>query len=283
MRCPTIDGWKELLSDGDRDNTADERFHSIFVRDELVYLRKAGIAGLPFGLLGPPPVSVWLPAGDYEIAVVHAAPHDRSLLNSPQTGFPFITMFDSCSVPKSKKTTRRIPLPHYDWGAGQPVSIAGEVESDSTPAQPNLGPIRHAIETVTTFPTPGGYVLFLNEPQVIHSDEHRECKVDFENLEALPREWTRNQLATLRRWLPREATEARDRVTPLVSSLLRREMFQGWFGYCLVGCAGLVLTKWGSFAILEPYHRRELLHKTVKFCIAIFIVGAAGWWFVGLI
>ncbi|MBS0203939.1 MAG: hypothetical protein JSS49_13625 [Planctomycetes bacterium] len=278
---PTVDGWSDLLCDQDPVLRQRDPQGSIYVREERVYLRKAGPLNLPFGLLGPPPVCVWVPTGDYELAIVHAAPNDRSLINSPQTGFPFITVLDACSVNDREKTVRRIQLPHYDWGRGTAISVTGQAEGSDEPLAPDLGRLVAAIELVTPVPTPGGYVLDLPEPTVSHTEDHRNCSVDFENLRSVPREWTRNQLADLRRLLPASEARARDKLWLLIQALLRREMLEGWFSYALAGVSGLVMTKWGTLAILERYRRSELLGSSIRFCIVIFVISAIAWWFAG--
>lgn len=278
---PTLDGWRELLCDEDPALRAAGLSNSIYVRDERVYLRKAGHPNVPFGLLGRPPVSAWVPAGDYEIAVVHEAPRDRSLINSPQTGFPFVTMFDSCEVADRQKTVRRIQLPHYSGGQGSPLSVAGQDGETSTPPAPDLQLLKHSIFDAITIPSLGGYIIVMGEPHVAHSADHATCTVDFNSLQTVPREWTRNQLATLRNWLPPDETQARAKLSPLVSALVRREMFEGWFFYAVAGVTGLVFTRWGAMAILEPYRGRDRFLGPAKLCLVIFLISAVGWWLLG--
>jgi hypothetical protein len=92
----------------------------------------------------------------------------------------------------------------------------------------------------------------------------------------MSREWTRDQLATLRNWLPASETTARATLSKLVDALLWRESLQGWFTYALAGIAGLVFTKWGALAILERHQRPEL-RKLIVRSAAIFVIAATVW------
>jgi hypothetical protein len=274
---PCIDGWRELLCDEDpvrRDANVSDWHH---VRNERVYLRKASDFNLPFGLLGRPPVSVWLPAGDYEIAVVHETPKSESRIDAQAIGFPFTTVFDSCSLSEREKTVRRIQLPHYDWGGAEPILPAGQSVMFRDPTEDDLRLLLDQVQSLTTIPTPGGYLFSLGEPQVSHVEGHRQCTVDFNDLQAVPREWTRNQIATLRNSLPTSATAAREKLNILLGDLQWREMFEGWFCYAAAGIAGLVFTRWGALAILEPGRHRETLGASVKRCLVIFLVSALAW------
>jgi len=274
---PCVDGWRELLcwDDPSRQATGLSDWHH--ARNECVYLRKAGDLNLPFGLLGRPPVSVWLPARDYEIAVVHETPKSESRIDAPSTSFPFITVFDSCSLSAREKTVRRIQLPHYDWGGAEPIMPVGHSTIYRPATDDDLRLLLDQIQTLTTLPTPGGYVFSLGEPQVHHVEGHRQCTVDYTDLQAVPREWTRDQLATLRNWLPKSAMPAREKLSSLVDTLQYREMFQGWFCYAAAGIAGLVFTRWGALRILEPNRRGETFGESVKRCVVIFLVSALAW------
>lgn len=282
IKCevPTVNGWQDLLR---YDDPAIRQgiLSPIYVRNERVYLRKLGFVDAPFGLLGPPPVSVWLPPGDYEIAVVHEAAHDRSLIDSPQTGFPLVTAFESCTVSDNQKAVQKIRLPHYDWGDGTPISVVGASENSGTRIEPNPEKLAKSIEQMVPIPTPGGYLLSVDEPVVQHLEDHRGCTVDFESSRTIRREWTRNQIAIVRRWLPESATGAYRKLSSLLSTLSQRELFEGWYCYVIAGIAGLVLTNWGAQAMLEPYRRREHVRASLKLCVAIFLFSAAGWWLVG--
>lgn len=277
VEVPTFDGWLKLRHNNDL-SPSDPNF----VRDERVYLRRAGDLKLPFGLLGRPPISAWVPAGDYEIAVVHETPPDFLMqTGSPGVRFPFVTIYESCTVQNREQTVVNVLLPHYGWGRGTPLYLAGQMGAPSDQPPPDLKRLFKSIAKSKAIPTPGGYVLLFAEPVVTHTEEHQRCTVDFDELQQVPREWTRNQLAMLRNWLPPGETAARDKLSPLVTNLMRREMFEGWFFYAMAGIAGLVLTNWGSIAILERWRRREMFSNTVWLCFWIFVISAVGWWFVG--
>jgi hypothetical protein len=273
---PCVDGWRELLRDDDpvRRNSSYSDWH--YVRNERVYLRKAGDLNLPFGLLGRPPISVWLPAGDYDIAVVHEAPRTESRIDAKSGSFPLITVFDSCSLPTNEKTVRRIQLPHYDWGGAVPIVPVGQSEANRAPTEDELRLFLEQMQSLTVIPTPGGYLLALGEPQIRHTDDHRECVVDFTDLQGVSREWTRDQIARLRHWFPTSATTARTKLGSLVDGLQWREMFEGWYCYALAGLAGLVFTRWGALVILEPSQRRTLGERIKRYA-TIFVVAALGW------
>jgi hypothetical protein len=274
---PTIDGWRELLCDDDPARRNTNFSDSSYVRTERVYLRKAGDRNVPFGLLGKPPVSVWLPAGDYELAVVHDAPRSEQRIDARSYGFPLVTVLDSCSLPAKKKTVRRIRLPHYDWGDAAPIPPAGQSGDARLPTADELQPLADAIARLTPIPTPGGYLLALAEPLVLHSEDHRHCTADFKALEVVPREWNRDQIATLRNWLPDGSSPARDKLSKLIDALSWREMFEGWFCYALAGVAGLVFTRWGALVILEPNRRRATFGKSLKRCVVVFLVCGLAW------
>jgi hypothetical protein len=281
VEVPTTNGWEELLNDRDPAQKGRDPWGARFVRRERVYLRKSGGMQLPYGLLGRPPVSVWLPAGEYDLAVVHETPPNPNEFDSPVTGFPLVTVFDSCTVRSGEKTIRRIQLPHYGLGENTSIRVSGAVDDRGRQPSPNLKPLAQALRQLIPIPTPGGYLISFPEPTLYHSEEHRGCTVDFEDLQPVSREWTREQLAIVRNWLRKNQLPENEILWPLVQSLLRREMCEGWFLYTLAGFAGLILTKWGSLAILEPFHRRGLRGKTLKLCFWIFLLSAVGWWFAG--
>ena len=277
---PTIDGWRELLCDDDpaRRNSSD----GSYVRNECAYLRKAGDLHLPFGLLGKPPLSVWLPAGDYELAIVHDAPRSEQRIDARSNGFPLVTVLDSCSLPAKEKTVRRIRLPHYDWGDAAPIPPAGRSGDARPPTADELQPLADAIARITPIPTPGGYLLALAEPKVLHTDDHRHCTADFTALEAVSREWNRDQLATLRNWLPVGSSPARDKLSKLIDALSWREVFEGWFCYAAAGVAGLVFTRWGALVILEPHRHRATFGRSLKRCVVVFLVTGMVWFLLRL-
>lgn len=280
IRCeiPTIDGWTELLRADDPRRLKVGLADTCYVRQERVYLRKAGDSRLPFGMLGPPPVSVWLPAGDYEVAVVHEAPPSRSMVDPRTVSFPLVTVVDSCKVSDREQVVLRIPLPHYEWGHSEPIGVAGEDVDETNPVA-DVSELARAIERLVSIPTPGGCVLALAEPEVNHVDGHQGCTADFHKLGTVTREWNRDQLATLRGWMPATETAARSRLLELVRQLQWHQMLEGWFCYALAGVSALVLTKWGTLAILEPYRRREHLKNSMNRCLLIFLIAAAGWYF----
>jgi len=275
--APAVDGWRELLCDEDPARRSVDLSDNYFVRRERVYLRKVSKLNLPFGLLGKPPVSVWLPAGDYELAVVHEAPRSEQRVDARSSGFPLVTVFDTCSLSAQAKVVRRIRLPHYDWGNCAPIAAKGPSEANRPLTAAELQPLVDTIVQLTPIPTPGGYVLALAEPRVTHSDDHRNCAADFSTLEIVRREWNRDQIATLRNWLPASSVTARDKLSGLIDALGWREMCEGWFCYAAVGVAGLVFTRWGALAILEPQQRRKRFGESVKLYVAIFLISVAGW------
>jgi hypothetical protein len=278
IRCeaPTADGWRELL--GDRDPTRNDSDWR-YVRQERVYLRRAGSSWVPFALLGPPPVSAWLPAGSYEILVVYEAPTGESRIDAPGKSYPLLTEFAECSLTSRQKTVCRIPLPHVDWG--NPESLLGigppGEAVDCNPSLDELAPLLADCEAAAAIPTPAGYVLTLREPQVHHEVGHRGCIQDFHDLSSIPREWTRNQLATLRNWLPDDAAAAKARLTALVNQLEWREFLEGWFCYALAGVSGLVFTRWGAIALLEPWRRRNAWRELPGLLVWIFLLSAGAW------
>lgn len=119
--------------------------------------------------------------------------------------------------------------------------------------------------------------MALAEPRLRHADRHHGCTVDFNDLQPVPHEWTRDQIATLRNWLPKDATTARARLSSLVDALQWREMLQGWFCYAAAGVAGLVFTRRGALRVLEPHRRGETFGDSVKRCIFIFLLSAFAW------
>jgi hypothetical protein len=282
---PTIDGWRELLSDEDPVRRTVNVFDSCYVRNERVYLRNASDLNLPFGLLGRPPVSVWLPAGNYQIMVVHEAPRAEARIDATSKSFPLISVFTECAIEAYKKTVCRIRLSHYDWGGGAPIMLAAGdgTTQDRQPTEAVLGSLLDVAQSLTAVPTPGGFLLAVEEPEVRHTEDHRLCTVDFADLHAVPREWTRDQIATLRNWLPNDAALARSRLSSLVSSLEWREFFEGWFCYAAAGIAGLVFTKWGAVLLLEPHRRRESFAVSLKLLLSIFFLSMVAWFLFNLV
>ena len=122
---PTSDGYHDLLCDDDPVRRGVQTSDSNYARKERVYLRRAGHSQLPFGLLGRPPVSAWLPAGEYEVLVIHEAPQADFSVSARPLAYPFISTVAYTSLEPRVKTVCRIPLPHYNWGGSEPVRLMG--------------------------------------------------------------------------------------------------------------------------------------------------------------
>lgn len=270
---PHFEEWQELLGYDDPAAPRAE-FRSCYVNRERVFLRRAGSALLPFGLLGPPPVSVWLPSGDYEILVVHEAPKQDPRFHIPGKSFPLLSVFADCTLESRQKTVVRIPLPHY--ASGNPDVQLGiqnhDPSDDGQPTSTELTELISDCESQLAIPTPSGYVLNLHEPRIHHDDGHHGCVQDFEDFQPVLREWTRDQLATLRWWLPKDAVMAQTRLATLVDRLQWREFLEGWFCYALAGTAGLVFTRCGAIALLEPWRRDTSLSGTIWLIVRIVMV-----------
>jgi hypothetical protein len=279
---------RPLLIDADPRRSKDFLHDSTFVNRERVYIRRTDLLPdeaaavvtviapgmkIPFALLGPPPVSVWLPAGEYEVLVVHQAPGGEETSDPRRRSFPFVSVIAECSLENKQKTVCRVPLPHYGFGQ------TFEPPADSQQQADELSPLLTAWEQAIAVPTPNGYLLALAEPTIEHSAEHRGCTIHFAQLAAEPREWTREQLATVRNWLPAEASAVKAKLSRLVDHLGWRDFFAGWYCYALAGLTGLVFTRWGALAILEPWRRGEsffdnlgLLCKIVGAAIAVWFL-----------
>jgi hypothetical protein len=100
---------------------------------------------------------------------------------------------------------------------------------------------------------------------------------DFYDTEAMPREWTREQLATLRYWLPEDAIAAKARLSALVDRLGWREFLQGSFCFAAAAITGLVFTRWGAIAWLEPWRRRDAWYESFGLFFRIALLAVAGW------
>lgn len=283
VKCqvPTFDGWRDLLTDNDpaRNDPSQTR---TTVRREQVYLRRSGSQFVPFGLLGPPPVSVWLPAGDYEILVVHEAPSREDRIDMPGRSFPWISVFAECSLKSREKTVVDVQLPHYDWGNPDVLLGVGSSEEsgERQATSDELAGIVAECETLIPIPTPAGYLLTLAEPRIHHRDGHRGCVQDFGEPQSVPREWTRSQLARLRRWLPDNATQANSKLMGLVDRLGWREFLQGWYCYAAVGVTGLVFTRWGAIALVEPWRRSREWNHSLGLLVRIFFLSAGVWFLI---
>lgn len=276
---PVAEGWQELLRDGDKAHTDSMVLGSNYVRRERVYVRRVGSKHVPFGLLGPPPVSVWLPAGNYEILVIYEAPTGESRIDAPGKSFPWLSEFADCSLESRTKTVCRIRLPHYD--RGNPDALLGIGSSagfsDQRVPTEHFAELLASCETAVAIPTPAGYVLQLEEPEVNHHDAHRGCFQDFQTLHSIPREWTRSQLVSLRNWLPPDATRSRERLTTLVDQLGWRQFLEGWFCIAAAGISGLVFTRWGALNLLEPWRRRQALREIPGLLVKIFFLSVVAW------
>jgi hypothetical protein len=277
---PAIEGKRELLRGDDPSRATGSFSDSCFVRREQVYLRKKTPFDLPFALLGRPPVSVWLPAGEYEIAVVHQAPRSEPRIDSRSHGFPLVTVVEACSLAANRKSELRIFLPHHDWGNGTPILPSRTTATEAGVIESELKPILDSIPQLFAVPSPSGYLLSLPEPHITHRDDHRDCVGDFSELHAVPREWTRQQIATLRNWLPTTASEARTKLDAMISTLGWRDFLQGSLCYLAAGISGLVFTKWGALLILEPRRRRTAFADSFKLLAKIFFLSMAAWFVV---
>lgn len=275
---PDFEGYRELLCDDDPLRRGVQTTDSNYVRRELVYLRRAGQSQLPFGLLGKPPISAWLPAGNYEILVIYGPPYGEAWTGMRSYAGPWISAFAECSLENRQKTVCRVPLPHYDWGRSTPINLTGSEHpaGDAVPAD-ELAPFLHACENIVPIPTPAGYLLSLGEPVVRHSTDHHDCVADLSELQAVPREWTRDQLAALRNSLPRDAGPAREKLSRLVDNLLWREFLEGWFCYAAAAVTGLVFTRWGTIAMLEPWRHGNSWVDSLGLLIKIALFSAGAW------
>lgn len=280
-RVASLGESRPLLLDDDPQRDREGSRSSMHVRYEKAYVRPAGLdPPAPFALLGKPPVSVWLPAGEYEVLIVHDAPRSEPRLDARSHGFPLLSTFASCTLENKRTTVCEVPLAHYDWGFDdEPLQLVGDDGStaDRPPKESESARLAARYAEIYELPTPGGYVLALEEPVVRHAEGHRGCTVDFAQLRAVPREWTRDQLATLRNWLPDDAIAARANLTSLVDRLGWREFLQGWFCYAAAGVAGLVFTRWGALALLEPWRRGESLRETVALLGKIAALSVVAW------
>lgn len=281
VRCdvPSFNDWQELLEYGDPANANQPGFESRYVRHELVYVRRAGSSAVPFALLGSPPVSVWLPEGDYQILVVHEAPRNDTRIWVPGPSYPLLSVFSECSLESRKTTVCRVPLPHYETGDPNVLlQIGNAVEPTARePSLEELAPLISECETLNAIPTPGGYILNLPEPLIHHQDGHRGCAQDFDEQQTVRREWTRDQIATLRNWLPRDAVQAKARLSVLIDRLQWREFLQGWFCYAAAGISGLVFTKWGAIEMVDPWRHGRTRSDSLRLIIRIFLFSVAAW------
>ena len=259
---------RPLLVDRDPRHNRDGQQGSWNVNRERVYLRQVNDdLEIPFAMLGPPPISIWLPAGDYEIRVVHEAGGGEPRTDGRRRSFPFVTVAAECSLENKQRVVCRVPLPHFGFEQG----------FEPADAPDSLAPLIAAWENTPAVPTPNGYVMILPEPTVHHADDHRGCTIDFSHLHSEPREWTREQLARVRNWLPEDATVARAHLSSLVDALGWREMFAGWYCYVAAGVIGIIFTRWGAIAMLEPWRHGESFWDNVGLLCKVFFAAIAVW------
>jgi len=283
---PSNDGPVPLLLDDDPARPKDFLNDARYVRNEQAYLRPVTSPPTPFGLLGRPPVSVWLPPGEYELLVIYPSPHGIEDDSRGILGFPLLSAAVTCTTADHEKTVCRVLLPHHErsYARRLPTLGAGGTPIDSSPATADLRSLLDGIERATPLPTPAGYLLDLPEPAVRHDDDHHGCSFDYSTPGGAPREWTRDQLSTLLHWLPADeaARPARERLAKLVDAVEWRDYFRGWYLYAAAGVAGLIFTRWGATAVVEPWRRKETFIESVKTMLAIFLF-AAGMWLLGAI
>ena len=254
--------WRELLQFDDELHRLSEDPMPVYVRNEQVYIRPIKPAKAPFGLLGQPPVSAWLPAGKYEILVVYAGNCGFGNADSSKPSvYPLASEEIVQELAAGERTDVRVQLHHHAACFDASLTVRREGEAAQASGQAllptELEPLLTAIEKSSGIPTPGGVLLDLPEPVIHHHESHRMCEVDFQDMEHRPREWTASQIWTLIDWLPREAAEARERLHQIESSLAWRDCFQGWFWYVASGASGLVFARWATIARLQPYRSRR--------------------------
>jgi hypothetical protein len=281
----TGDGPVPLLQDDDPARPKDFLNDSRFVRNEMAYLRPVTDPPTPqltpFGLLGRPPVSVWVPPGEYEVLIVYTSPRGFNDATRVPMGYPLLTAAETYTTEDFMKTDCRILLPHYDHSFAERLGTLGAdgrtvAESLSTA---DLQGLLDGIVKTTAIPTPAGYLLDIPEPAVRHSDDHHGCSYDYAVRDGAPREWTRDQLSTLLHWLPGDeaAQPARARIEKLIDAVEWRDYFRGWYLYAAAGIAGLVFTRWGATAVVEPWRRTQSFFESLKTMLMIFLYSAGIW------
>jgi hypothetical protein len=277
--APWVNGPRPLLADRDPYRERAGLTDAPGSRREQVYVRPVTDVELPFGLLGSPPVSAWLPEGEYEVLVVYEAPTSESRVDALPRGFPLLNARERVTLEKFQKTRCNVYLPHHESGTFEALHAHQETSgvAPRDPTADELRPIFAACAEATVVPTFGGYLMTLPQPLVRHIDGHSGCTEDYATLESVTREWTREQLATLRNWLPDDAAEGRARLSKLVDNLQWRELLQGWYCYAAAGVAGLVFTRWGATAMLEPWQRGASFAESVKLCVSIFLLSMLIW------
>lgn len=275
-------GRRDLLQFEDEAGRQPEDVSPPYVHDERVYLRPANYGDWPFALLGEPPLSVWLPAGEYEIAVVYLG--HRGFMNSNPDSpppFPWFSERVMVDLPAGQRIVVRVPLFHHECSLDNRLNVrlGGEAAagSEGRIRLAELEPLVAAIEKTSCVATPGGVLMDIPEPVIHHRKPHSDCEVDFQQFAGFRREWTRRQVQTLLRWLPSEAAQARRRLEAIDRSLSWREFLEGWYCYAAAGVAGLVFARWATIAKLNPYRRWTEFIDSLKLLLSIFFMAALLW------
>ena len=271
--------WRDLLQVTDSAGRRQDEISPPYVRHEMVYVRPAKKDKWPFALLGEPPVSAWLPAGEYEIMVVYEA--SRGLANSDSSKprpFPLVTEHVVQALSAGRRTVVRVPLPHHEDCFDNSLDVRGhEGVAGTQVPRAALQRLVDAVERTTCVPSPGGVVLELPEPTIQHHEYHRGCEEDFSDLTPCRREWTQGQIFSLLDWLPADAVAARQRLEQMTKSLAWRSFFQGWFWYAGAGISGLVFARWATIAKLNKSRSRRELVESLKLLAGIFCLAVLVW------
>jgi len=271
--------WRDLLQVTDDAARRPDEISPSYVRHELVYIRPAKKDKWPFALLGEPPVSAWLPAGEYEIMVVYEASRGMSNTSSGKPRpFPLATEHVVQDLSAGRRTVVRVPLPHHEDCFDNSLSVRDHEGTDGAQVPgPKLQRLLDAVEHTTCLPSPGGVLLDVPEPAIRHDEYHRGCEEDFCDLAPCLREWTLGQLFTLLDWLPADALAARARVEQMTGSLGWRSFFQGWFWYVAAGISGLVFARWATIAKLDRFRARREAVESIKLLMGIFFLAVLVW------
>jgi hypothetical protein len=271
--------WRDLLQLTDEAARRPDEVSPSYVRHELVYVRPAKKEKWPYALLGEPPVSAWLPAGEYEVMVVYEA--NRGLSNpdsSKPRPFPLASEHVVQELSAGRRTVVRVPLPHHEDCFDNSLSVRDhEGTTGAQVPRVQLQRLLDAVEHTPCVPSPGGVLMELPEPMIQHHEDHRGCEEDFGNMVACRREWTLGQIFTLLDWLPADAVAARQRLEQMAKSLGWRSFFQGWFWYAAAGISGLVFARWATIAKLNKYRSRSELVESLKLLAGIFFLAVLAW------
>ena len=274
--------WRELLQFEDEARYQPDDPMPPYVRNEQVYIRPTKRTNCPFGLLGQPPVSAWLPAGEYEVLVIYGGNSGFGNADSSKPSvYPLAREEIVQELAAGQRTDVRVQLPHHQACFDCSLTVRRDGEAALASGHDLLAaevePLLSAIEKNTCIPTPGGVLLDLPEPVIHHNEWHRLCEVDFQDLEHRPREWTRGQLQTLLDWLPRGAVKARQRLEEIDRSLAWRDYFGSWLWYATAGISGLAFARWATIAKLQPYRSRGAFAESLKLALAIFFFAILVW------